>query len=378
MAERRGRDLAVGAMFTLALVVLALGIMAVGEDSNFLKEDTEYVTVFPNADGLLVGAPVRMAGVQIGTVASIRLPTDPAREGITVRFGVDPSYTERIRDDSKAGLRILQILTGEKFVEVSPGSPTAEPLPPGASIPAEEQREILAQGYAIAEDLTDITHALRDILEPLQEGKGLLGGMIQDPEFGKEGLEAMRGSLENLEAITGELRAGRGAMGRLLTDEQLGAKLDDLARAIEELSTFAAELNRGTGALGELMREDGAGERAIHDLAEAAATLERVATRIESGESAIGSLLAADCADSGRSLCDTLRNLSEVTGKINRGEGTLGALVNERTLHDSAEEVVAGVNDSRFARWLLRHYRKKGIKADPVDTSDEGAAGDSP
>ena len=27
------------------------------------------------------------------------------------------------------------------------------------------------------------------------------------------------------------------------------------------------------------------------------------------------------------------------------------------------EEVVAGVNDSKFARWLMRHYQKKGIKA---------------
>ncbi len=53
----------------------------------------------------------------------------------------------------------------------------------------------------------------------------------------------------------------------------------------------------------------------------------------------------------------------KITEKINRGEGTLGALVNNSVLYDGAEEVVAGVNDSKFARWLLRHYQKKGIKA---------------
>jgi phospholipid/cholesterol/gamma-HCH transport system substrate-binding protein len=333
--------------------------------------------VFPEADGLLVGAPVRMAGVQIGTVTSIRLPTDPGREGITVRIGVDAAYTERIRDDSQATLRILQILTSEKFVEISPGSPDRPPLAAGSQIPAAEQVELLARGSEIAEDLTDITVALRDILEPLQQGEGLLGGMIQDPEFGKEGLEALRGTLENLEAITTELRAGRGALGRLLTDRELGAKLDELGRAIDELSKFTAELNRGTGGLGELTREGGAGERAIQDLADAAASLERIAARIEAGEGALGNLLVADCNDAGRNLCQTLEHLSSVTDKIDRGEGTLGALVNERTLHDSADEIVSGVNDSRFARWLLRHYRKKGIKAEDEAAEDAAAEDDA-
>jgi len=40
-------------------------------------------------------------------------------------------------------------------------------------------------------------------------------------------------------------------------------------------------------------------------------------------------------------------------------------LVNDRTLYDSAEDVITGVNDSKFARWMLRHYQKQGIEAPP-------------
>ena len=53
---------------------------------------------------------------------------------------------------------------------------------------------------------------------------------------------------------------------------------------------------------------------------------------------------------------------------MNSGQGTLGALVNERVLHDSLEDVVAGTNDSKFARWLLRHYQKKGIETEDGKT----------
>jgi len=35
------------------------------------------------------------------------------------------------------------------------------------------------------------------------------------------------------------------------------------------------------------------------------------------------------------------------------------------SLYDGAEDVMAGVNDSKFARWMLRHYQKKGIEAPP-------------
>jgi hypothetical protein len=61
---------------------------------------------------------------------------------------------------------------------------------------------------------------------------------------------------------------------------------------------------------------------------------------------------------------ETLSHLSSITAKIDSGQGTLGALVNERVLHDSMEEVVAGVGDSKFANWLIRHYQKKGIEGE--------------
>ena len=65
-----------------------------------------------------------------------------------------------------------------------------------------------------------------------------------------------------------------------------------------------------------------------------------------------------------RDLRRLVGNLAEISDKINRGEGTLGALVNERTLYEGMEDVVAGANDSKFARWLLRRYQRKGIKVE--------------
>ncbi len=373
------RDLAVGAMFSLALVILALGVMAVGGDSGLFFDRAEYRIEFPTTDGLLVGAPVRMAGVEVGTVSGIALPTDPGRSGIGVKILIDSAYVERVREDSSAALRILQMLTNEKFVEIIPGSKDRAQLASGSEIPTLHEPEFFERGEAIAENLNEVAVSLRQILGSLERGEGLVGQMLFEPEFGQEGLEALRGTLENAEELTRGLLQGRGTLGRLLKDEEVSGTLDELKVAVEGFSSLMETMGQQEGALGEMIREGGAGERMIADASAAAAAMRRLSERLESDEGFAGRLLndteysEALAAD----LRSTLHNVAEITDKVNRGEGTLGALVNERVLYDGAEDVIAGVDDSKFARWLLRHYRKKGIKSQEKEREQAEKSGKS-
>jgi phospholipid/cholesterol/gamma-HCH transport system substrate-binding protein len=319
--------------------------------------------MFPTAEGLVVGSPAKMAGVVVGTVTDIRLSGDPSHPGIRVEVGIDETYAPRVREDSRGALRILQLLSGEKFVEITLGSPTSAQLPAGGTIPVAQQQELLAQAAVTAENLSEITVSLRNILSTLERGEGLIGKMIHDPTFGEEGLEALGRTVDNLDALTTRLRGGQGFVGRLLTDEAFAARVDDLGAAMGNVAEVLQTVRQDRGAVGALLAEGGSGEQAIENLREASAGLKRVTDRLESRDSLIGRLLA-DPEYSERVTRDLARitgNAAEILEKINRGQGTLGALVNERTVHDGLESVVAGVQDSKFAQWLLRRYRKKGI-----------------
>jgi phospholipid/cholesterol/gamma-HCH transport system substrate-binding protein len=364
MAKRPTRDVMVGSMAALALLVLALAIMSVGGESRFFTRMDAFRAIFPHTDGLRVGSPVKLAGVPVGTVDGIQLPTDPEAAGIEVRLQIRHVYAERVREGSKVALRYLQWLSGEKYVEITPGDPARAALAPGSVLPVLQETEILEQGEDIAANLNEITVALKDILEPLQRGEGLLGTMIHDPEFGREGLARLTGSLENLEALTARIRSGQGFVGRALYDREFAGRIDDLSGAIANLSDFMEALGRREGALGELLNEDGAGRDMVTAMRDAAASLRRTAERLESREGLAGRLINdPEYSEAlARDLREILRNGAEITRKINDGEGTLGALVNERVLYDGAEEVVAGVGNSKFARWMMRHYQKKGIK----------------
>ncbi|HEX6852052.1 MAG TPA: MlaD family protein [Candidatus Polarisedimenticolaceae bacterium] len=364
-SKNRSRDVLVGGFTVLALVVFALAVMAVGGESRLFSKKASYRAVLQSSDGLVIGSPVKMSGVQVGTVTDVRLSQDPSSAGIEVTLGVQRAYQGRVREGSMAALRFLQYLSGEKYVEITPGDPGRAEIAEGSLIPTQEGSRFLETGEDIAENLNEITLALRRILEPLEEGKGLLGEMIQNPEFGKEGLQAARGALENLEALTARLRAGEGFAGRMLFDPSMEPRADDLGRAIHGVADAVERLEKGEGAAGDLLSEGGRSKQAVADLAEAAASLKRTAAQLESREGLLGRLLYdKEYGDAvAKDIRETVSRMNSIAGKIDSGQGTLGALVNERVLHDSMEEVVAGVGDSKFASWLIRHYQKQGIEA---------------
>jgi phospholipid/cholesterol/gamma-HCH transport system substrate-binding protein len=367
MPRATSREATVGAFLALSLIVLAVGIMAVGGESRLFSRKATYRVVFPATDGLIEGSPVKMGGVQVGTVTHLKLPTDPGAEGVEVSVGVQRIYASRVRQGSEASQRFLQYLSGEKYVELTPGDPNQAPIPEGELIPASKGSRLFEQSEDIADNFNAITISLKAILEPLQRGEGLLGQVIQNPEFGKEGMAKIEATFDNIQAITQQIREGRGMVGRLLTDEDFAARLDDLGKAVKDLSTLLESMARGEGAIGSLTKKGGDAELAIADFKESAASLRRVTARLESTEGVFGKLVN-DEAYSNRlaaNLADAVSNLHAITKKINDGQGTLGALVNDRTLYDSAEDVIAGVNDSKFARWMLRHYQKRGIEAPP-------------
>ncbi len=365
MPRSTSREATVGAFLALALIVLAGAIMAVGGESRLFSRKASYRVVFPATDGLIVGSPVKMGGVQVGTVTRLKLPTDKGAQGVEVSLGIQRIYESRVRQGSEVSQKFLQYLSGEKYVELTPGDPNQPPIPEGELLPSSKGSRLFEQSEDIADNLNAITISLKGILEPLQKGEGLLGQVIQNPEFGRQGMDKIEATLDDIKEITQRLKDGRGTVGRLLTDDALASHLDDLAAAVTDVSTLMASMAKGEGAIGSLTKPGGDAEVAIADLKDAAGSLKRSAARLESKEGLFGRLLNDDAYSN--QLADGLQSvvtdLAAITKKINDGQGTLGALVNDRTLYDSAEEVIAGVNDSKFARWMLRHYQKKGIEA---------------
>lgn len=89
-----------------------------------------YVLTFDNAIGLVKDNPVTVAGVAVGSVSDIEVSPD---QKAWVHVQLDPKV--KLYADASAAIRAKSLL-GEKYVALSPGTPSAAPLPSGTRITA--------------------------------------------------------------------------------------------------------------------------------------------------------------------------------------------------------------------------------------------------
>jgi phospholipid/cholesterol/gamma-HCH transport system substrate-binding protein len=366
--RRGGREALVGVVVAAAILIFAAGILVIGEQTQLFRPKVEYRILFATASGLRPGSPVTMSGVQVGGVQEILLPLEQDQVGIEVTIAVDAQYRRRVREGTEASLALLQYITNEKYIELSPGFANGEELREGTYIPVLEEREILETGKTIADNLEAMTVMLLNILEQIQAGEGLLGQAIMDPEFGQEGLASLKEAASGAAELLRRMNEGKGLAGRLVTDRELAAGLlEDLQGSISSLAAVMERLERGEGALGELLSR-GEGEEDVRgfleDLRASAASLRATAEKLEEGQGLAGRLLYDE--EYGKRISahleETLASLASISRKIDQGEGSLGAMINDPSLYRAAEDMVFGARDSKIATWAVRHYREKGEK----------------
>ncbi len=368
---RRGstaRDLSVGIVVAVAASIFAFGIFSIGSEQRLWTRKATFRLLLPSSEGLQEGAPVRLAGVQVGTVTRILLPTDPERVEIEVEFAIDRSVAARVRADSTASLRILSLLAGDRFVELTPGSAEEPELPPGSVVPVPAEvglEQLQAIGATIADDLRAITGSFRVILEQLQNQDTVLGQALFDPEFGREALRSLGQSMVASRDLLRSLETGEGLAGRMIMDRQFAD--ETIARvegSLARLESILGKLEDEEGALVRALDPNGPLNRILGNLQSSSESLLAVAERLRDGRGLAGKLLADDEYAEGflEDLRATAHGLREIVDKLNSSEGTAGALLNDPGIYRDLHDVLRGVKKSKMLSWLIRRYRKKGEK----------------
>jgi len=114
VALKAGLFVAVG-LFLMAVIVFGI------ESWRIFQPGYHIELLFESASGVLKGAPVKFAGVEVGEVVEIGVERDEGSPTPQVRVKIWLSAHLKIRGDDEAWIGILGLL-GEKYVEIQPGS----------------------------------------------------------------------------------------------------------------------------------------------------------------------------------------------------------------------------------------------------------------
>jgi phospholipid/cholesterol/gamma-HCH transport system substrate-binding protein len=327
MEQTQRRTLRVGTMAVVAIVLAMVGTFLIGREQQFWELKQSYEIRFTRINGLRVGSVVSLIGVDIGSVDDVSFPENSSANYILVVVRVSGHAAARIREDSVARIRTIGLL-GDKYVEISAGSPQAPKLPAGSIIPSADPIDyeaLLGEGGDVIPNIVEVTNSLRNVLASIERGEGLLGQMVKNREQGATTLADLQKTVAHVERTT--------------------AALERMANDVEA----------GKGAFGVLLRRGAETERLLKNLATASAKLGALSERVEKAQGALPQLIQDKAYGQAllQDLRSTMRNLAEVSDKINHGKGTVAGLVNDPVLYEDAKDLVSSTRSS----WMFGVYR---------------------
>jgi len=302
-------ELKIGLMSVFAIIVATAFIFLLTGSNGFFWQRYSLKAVFPDIAGLKEGAPVRVAGVEVGTVTGVEFVGDR----VEVLMEVLKENRPRITSTSIATLGSVSLL-GEAAVDITASS---------------GGMTIQDWGYV-----------------PSRRASGSLSSVADSANV----------SIEEATALMKDIRAGKGTLGRLFTDEQLYKELTVLVSSAEQV---ANTINQGRGTIGRLMNNPAA----ARSLESSLDNLQDMTARIRAGEGSLGKLLNDDSLAT--SLKSATGNLDAFTGRINRGEGTLGKLATDQELYnrlnsvsDRLDKVVGALQQGEGTAGQLLHDKQ--------------------
>jgi phospholipid/cholesterol/gamma-HCH transport system substrate-binding protein len=301
MAGRITTAAKVGA-FAVVMVLAGLFIYRYVNKSGDGGDGYVVFTRMKDASGIAKLSQVRIAGIPVGRVKSVRLDGEVARIDIQMNEDV-PLY------DDAAAAKVAASLLGEFQMKISPGTEGRRKLKDGDEIKvvteAQTTDDLMRQMSDIAKDVKEVTKALAESVGT-QQGK-------QDIQ------STLRNLAEVTEALNQTVRENRTAIHEIVVNTQQISQ-----RSAPEIAAILENVRETTREVRGLVAKDGG------DKPGEAGEIRKIVERVDRAS---------------QNLESALKNVDEVTGRLERGEGTLGRLTKDEKLINEVEGAVENVGD---------------------------------
>jgi phospholipid/cholesterol/gamma-HCH transport system substrate-binding protein len=314
-------ELKFGIISVFALVMAGLLIFAVGGGGGMPWQNYTLKARFGNVAGLMAGSPVRVAGVQVGTVDQVIL----SETGVEVWFDVKDDFRSLVTDRSTAVLGTISLL-GEGAVDISAGI-GGTPVPEWGYV-----KSGIAEG-SIAQMTTEATASLNEakqLVADIRAGKGTIGKLFTDDSVYRE----FDGLIRAAERVASSVNSGKGSAGKLVNDPKM---YNELEASLANLNAITSGLRKGEGSLGQLLNDPAFSK----SLNQTTANLETMTARLNRGEGTAGKLLTDDAVY--KRIDSMSARLDTVLQQLSEGQGTAGLLLHDKQLYENMNQTVSEV-----------------------------------
>jgi phospholipid/cholesterol/gamma-HCH transport system substrate-binding protein len=332
-------ELRVGLFVMLGLAVLAVAIFYV-TGAGFLGPKYRIKTYLPEVSGLAPGAPVKLDGVVIGNVDLIELvprnngrPPDP-KHNIMVDMRLEKRFQDEILTDSTASL-VTEGLLGNRYVNIQRGF-TGTPIQDGQAVPAGDVTDLMANFKVLSGQVSEI-------IDDLKAGKGTLGKLITD----EQAYNNLNSLLLKGNQIVSSVQSGKGTLGKIVYNDDLYVKVD---KGVDQVNAILADVRDQKGTIGKLLYDPSL----YDDAKKALDNGNTLMSDVRAGKGTLGKLVTDETLYN--KLRDASTNIDTATAKLNKTDNTAGKLFSDPQLYDNLTTLSADM------RKLIEEFRKNPKK----------------
>lgn len=268
----------VGLVTIVGVLIFTYVVITLAHAEIFGKPGYEIHAMFRDANGLQKGNSVRYVGVHVGKVVSV----SPSKEGVDVAMKIDKG-TE-IPKGSKLAITTDGLL-GEKIVSITPGADSTQVVAAGEYLNGSDGKT-----------MDDMMESTGKLIANANDMINNINNVIGHPET----QQAMRGTIQNIEGMTGRVNGLMDANAGNI--QSMTAHMAAVTASLDETAAQLAAMNRD-GAISDDVRATAENMKQITDSFEKTAlAVEKITTDEQS---------QAD-------LQQTLHNTASISGRLNK------------------------------------------------------------
>jgi len=321
------REIWVGLVVIVALSGLLTLVGMASDGPGFLASRRILDVVFRDAQGIRIGSPVRVAGLDTGHVVDVDFVEVEGTLRARVRLSLPASLVKKFRQDVK--VTISPALTGMSHVNIASTGRMGVPLVAGQLIPGVETSffdpiiEQVGLGPVERNHLSHTIAEVRQTVDSIGPRVRLVLGSLQETASNlRELSESIRPTIEstagNVEELTRRINTNTPKFESLLgrVDELAGQTQAYLADNRENVRESVASVRDLTASLNDIVLKDrGKVEKILDGLELSRARADRVLYQTDQIAGQVGNILARSGAEVERSVSN-VRDATDWANKL--------------------------------------------------------------
>ncbi|HEY1678813.1 MAG TPA: MlaD family protein [Candidatus Sulfotelmatobacter sp.] len=286
---------------------------------------------FDNAEGLRLGAPVRLSGVDIGNVTKIRIVPDKDKRltPVEVTLKVSTKYAFNLHRDSMTSLETAGVL-GETYLDIDSSQAIGPQVQDGDTLPTQvhpDFNQVVRASQSTLENMDALLKRADRILAFAESGKGSIGKLIYDPTL----YNRFSDTISEFEKIVQQVGSGQGSLGALISRNDA---YDKFLATLDKMNSVIDEIQQGKGTAGKFIKDPSLYNNANDTIA----NIKKMTEDINAGKGTLGKLTKDE--ELAKKIDTTITKLSELTTALEAGQGTAGKLFKDDTLYNNANEML--------------------------------------